>query len=136
MRFWDSSALVPLIVAESRTPEMGRLVADDPDIMVWYLTSVEVASALARRSRELPGEQQDAESLLDAMEAVWTRVDDARVVALARQLVAVHRLTAADALQLGAAVWAKRHEDVRDFVTLDHRLAAAARAEGFTVLPV
>jgi predicted nucleic acid-binding protein len=50
-------------------------------------------------------------------------------------LLRVHVLKAADALQLAAArVWAG---DVADgeLVTLDERLALAARLEGFRVLP-
>ena len=52
MRFWDTSALVPLIVRETTTPKMLALLAEDPDITVSALTTVEILSALARRSRE------------------------------------------------------------------------------------
>jgi predicted nucleic acid-binding protein len=46
-----------------------------------------------------------------------------------------HRLRAGDALQLAAALKGTRNPSARPFVTLDHDLASAARAEGFPVLP-
>jgi hypothetical protein len=39
MRFWDSSALVPLFVREERSPFLEALVADDPDMVVAGCTS-------------------------------------------------------------------------------------------------
>ncbi|MFY9343542.1 MAG: hypothetical protein WAT39_13685 [Planctomycetota bacterium] len=54
----------------------------------------------------------------------------------ARRLLANHPLRAADACQLAAALIACRERpDALGFVTLDSRLAEAARREGFTVLP-
>jgi len=41
MRFWDSSALVPLFVLEERSPILEALVADDPDMVVWWASPVE-----------------------------------------------------------------------------------------------
>jgi len=54
----------------------------------------------------------------------------------AERLLGVHTLRAGDALQLAAALLAAE-EDPADlpFVTLDERLADAARKEGFPVLP-
>lgn len=56
--------------------------------------------------------------------------------ARADRLLAVHPLRAADALQL-AALLAASEERPADlpFVTLDDRLAEAARKEGFSILP-
>jgi hypothetical protein len=54
----------------------------------------------------------------------------------ARRLLAVHPLRAADALHLAAALIAcDERSDVLPFVTLDDRLAEAARREGFDVVP-
>jgi predicted nucleic acid-binding protein len=53
----------------------------------------------------------------------------------AERLAAVHPLTAADALQLAAALVASGDRpETLDFVTLDSRLAAAAQIEGFRVI--
>ena len=47
----------------------------------------------------------------------------------------VHPLRAADSLQLAAAfIAAERRPASLDVITLDDRLAAAARKEGFTVI--
>jgi hypothetical protein len=54
----------------------------------------------------------------------------------AKRLLARHTLRAADALQLAAALLAADDDPQRlEFVTLDERLAEAARLEGFRVLP-
>ena len=54
MRFWDTSALVPLFVAEHESGSAARWLREDPDVVVWTLTRVELLSALARRRRQEP----------------------------------------------------------------------------------
>ena len=52
MRFWDASAVIPLL---SNEPSRERLLArleQDPQVLIWWGTTVEIASALARRERE------------------------------------------------------------------------------------
>ena len=53
----------------------------------------------------------------------------------ALEMVTRHQLRTGDAIQLACAVMAREREPNLPFVTLDDELAAAARAEGFTVLP-
>ncbi len=54
----------------------------------------------------------------------------------AGRLLRLHPLRAADALQLAAAIIACEHQpESLPLVTLDQRLAEAARREGFAVLP-
>ncbi len=54
----------------------------------------------------------------------------------ALRLVSAHRLRAADALQLGAAlVWRHQLGGGTSFVCLDDRLRLAATIEGFVVMP-
>ena len=48
MRFWDASAVVALLVAESTTTAMMSLATTDPEMLVWWATEVECASAVAR----------------------------------------------------------------------------------------
>ena len=50
MRFWDSSALVPLLVEEEVTKELLRLYSTD-EIVAWWGTDVECTSAVARLER-------------------------------------------------------------------------------------
>jgi hypothetical protein len=138
LRFWDSSAIVPLILAEASTVEMQAIAEDDPVMCVWWATETECVSALSRLEREdalTAGATLDALRRLDVLADSWNEVQP--VVALrgtARRLLRVHTLRAADALQLAAAVVAAEGVPASlDIVTLDGRLAAAARREGFTV---
>ena len=52
MRFWDASAIVPLVALEKETGDCRTLLAEDRDIVVWLLTPVEVISALTRSVRK------------------------------------------------------------------------------------
>ncbi len=139
MKFWDTSALVPLIVDEASTPAMRALVARDHDVIVWMLTSVELLSTLARLGRAteeladlLPGVRHDAMDLIRR----WTTVTHVEGVRRrAERLVGVHPLSAADAMQLGAALLAAGDQpETLDFVTLDRHLARSAQLEGFRVI--
>jgi uncharacterized protein with PIN domain len=49
--FWDSSAILPLLLEEPATSEMRRLAQTHGPPAVWWGTLVECSSALARRSR-------------------------------------------------------------------------------------
>jgi predicted nucleic acid-binding protein len=138
VRFWDTSALVPLVVDELSTRQMAALLSDDPTITVWICTSVELASAVWRRARSHDRlSQGDAEALISALESIWIAIDETRaIVDRARHLLTKHRLRGMDALQLAAALVASGDNPrILPVVTLDHDLARAARAEGFTVLP-
>jgi uncharacterized protein len=50
--FWDTSAIVPLLVDEEASAEMRTLLASDPEIVAWWGTPVECASTTARLRRE------------------------------------------------------------------------------------
>jgi uncharacterized protein len=137
--FWDTSALIPLIVDEPSTPAMREILRRDRDVIVWMLTGVEILSTLGRLGRAapelvdvLPGVRLDAMDLFRRWAAV-THVEG--VLRRAERLVGVHPLSAADAMQLGAAlVAAADRPDTLAFVTLDRNLARAAQLEGFRVL--
>jgi predicted nucleic acid-binding protein len=140
MRFWDSSAVVPLLVQEPSSSAMRSLLREDGAMVAWRLTGTEVVSALWKRRRadELDeAARRRAEERLSLLEGGWTTVEDAADVdRRARRLLALHTLRAADALQLAAALIACDHRpDMLPFVTLDGRLADAARREGFRVVP-
>ena len=51
MRFWDTSALVPLITKEEQTPRMQQLIASDRNVAVSFITPVELTSSIWRRGR-------------------------------------------------------------------------------------
>ena len=108
MRFWDSSAITPLLVVEADSAQRERQLADDADMLVWFGTLTEVESSLARRKRagELPAESElRARRHLDQLSAHWTEVNPTTEVrARAIRLLRVHPLRAADAFQLAAAL--------------------------------
>jgi predicted nucleic acid-binding protein len=140
VRYWDSSALLPLVVQEPTTVSMQRLLKADHDVLTWWATRVEAASALARLAREGAMDDrtvQAAFTRLDALARTWDEVlphDSVRDHAT--RLLRVHPLRAADALQLASALTASEHRpETLPLVTLDARLGEAARREGFSVLP-
>lgn len=139
MRFWDSSALIPLVLAERSTTRVKRWLREDPDVIVWALTRVELLSALARRRREEP---ESAPQLLAARRdllGAWEQWSEVTAVELVRRyaerVVETHPLRAADALQIAAALVAAEGDPATiEFVSLDRNLADAAEREGFGVL--
>ena len=138
MRFWDSSAVVPLLVQQNASSRVAGWLAEDPTVVVWTLTPVEVVSALRRLVREARLEDEAARlaesRLSELMRASHVVIDVEPIKARATRLLRLHPLRAFDALQLGAAVhWAEGHPDGRPLHTLDARLALAARREGFLV---
>ena len=139
MRFWDTSAVVPLLTDEPSSPAVLRQFERDPQLVAWWGTEIECVSAVTRRERD---GALDAQSMvgaldrLDALSLVWTEVEPGqRVRQVAVRLLRVHPLRAADALQLAAAIVASEDQPASlQFVTLDDRLAQAAEREGFTVI--
>lgn len=139
MRFWDASAIVPLMVDELSSAAVGRAYRKDPGITVWWGTAIECVSAIARYERELTLTADQAEaaySNLDDLARSWEEVQP--IEALRRHAVRIlrtHSLRAADALQLAAARSASEDRpDSLQFVTLDEHLALAAQREGFGVI--
>ncbi len=141
MRFWDTSAVVPLLVDEASTPTVRRWLRGDRAMTVWALTRTEAFSALCRRHREGTIDSaglERARTKLSAFAAHWLEVDDLfEVRRHAERLLLDHALRAADALQLAAAWrWADGRPRRRALVVLDGPLREAALAVGFTVLTV
>lgn len=140
MRFWDSSALVPLVVQQPASPEVERWIAEDAAVVVWTLTSVELVSAVQRLAREgalAERAAREAEEIArDLVARAHVVTDVERVKATATRLLRVHALRAADALQLAAALtWEGEDTGGACLLTFDQRLGDAARREGFRVLP-
>ena len=139
MRFWDASALLPLIVEEQGTPLALQWLREDPDVMLWGLTRLELSSAIERRSREgrlRAAERASALRLVNRLaDDAHEIVDLAAVRARATAVLARHPLRAADAAQLGAALLVADPEPASlTMVVFDRRLAAAAEREGLSVL--
>jgi predicted nucleic acid-binding protein len=139
VKFWDASAIIPLLVDEpTREPLLGVL-GEDPEILAWWGTTVEIASALARREREKLLDAAEVEAALATARQLadsWHEIVPSMAVRrTAERLLRVHPLRAADSLQLAAALVAADHDPTTlEVVCLDPRLATAARREGFKVI--
>lgn len=138
MRFWDSSAIVPLLVDEPATRTLTSLYEQDPGVAVWWSTHIECVSAICRREREHSRAELSriAYERLRSIDHHWSAVPASeQVKTVAIRLLRVHPLRAADALQLAAAFIAcDGSVDSLPFVCCDARLAEAASKEGFSVL--
>lgn len=140
VRFWDASALIPLVVEERQSEPTRELHREDAAMIVWWATEVECASALARlqRSGSLPRETANrALDVVATLAETWQEVAPlGEVRRSAMRLLARHPLRAADALQLAAAIEASEADPGSlPFVTLDDRLREATELEGFRALP-
>jgi hypothetical protein len=138
MRFWDSSAIVPLILGESMTAAMQAVARNDAGMLVWWGTEVECASAIARLARDGAlegGAVEEAFERLKQLSGSWHEVEATDAVREAAvRFLRVHPLRAGDALQLAAAfIAAERRPSSLEIVTLDDRLAEAGRKEGFVI---
>ena len=140
MKFWDPSAIVPLLIDEPATTlQLQALLARDSGMVVWWGSEVECVSALARLDREGALSLQTRSvgfNRLRQFVTGWQEIAPSDAVRdLAARLLRVHPLRAADALQLAAAqAAADSKPESLEFVTLDDRLALAARKEGFVVI--
>jgi predicted nucleic acid-binding protein len=139
VRFWDASAIVPLLVTEPATRSLQALAAKDLAMLVWWGSEVECVSALARLERDGALSSQAitlALQRLGQLAAHWHEVDPTDAIReAATRFLRVHPLRAADALQLAAAfLAAERRPASLQLITLDDRLATAARKEGFVIV--
>lgn len=138
MRYWDASALVPLLVSEHSTPQLREWLEADPVVVTWVWSVVEITSAVERRFRDGDLDHTERRELLtrlDLLAGQWDEINDVLAVRRhARRLLARYPLRAADAGQLGAALVLFEDQPAgQGFVCLDERLAHAAEMEGFSV---
>lgn len=137
--FWDTSGIVPLCCLQPQTAQARRTARLYARQVTWWATSVEAISSFNRLYREaaLTGTgRQQALARLDYLRRRWNEVEPSDEVRHgAERLLGVHRLRAADALQLSAAlVWCGGTARGRHFIGADGDLTAAAEAEGFVVI--
>lgn len=114
-------------------------MVEDPEIAFWWASPVEISSGLFRRFREGSLNSLD---LSEARRSLKLLLEEGIEIAPgtavrenAVQLLRLHSLRAADALQLAAALSISGMTSGVDFVCLDQRLRDAALAEGLRVLP-
>ncbi len=133
--FWDSSSLVPICVLQLSTSKVEEL-SKRYNMVVWWAAPVELKGAFSRlvrmRALTTAGETQ-AQIVLDRLRRNWREINPGdQLRERAESLVDRFDLTAADALQLAAALtWCMGHPRNRPFVAGDAHLLDAARATGF-----
>lgn len=140
MRYWDDSAIVPLLVLEPRTGDVRTALAEDAGIVTWSGTRIECTSAIERLERAAaltPRQAAEAIEVLQTIASGWNEILPAESVReTACRLLRVHTLRAADAMQLAAAiVMAGGRTANAGFLACDDRLRQAASREGFRVGP-
>jgi len=138
VRFWDSSALVPLLVQEDATGALLELYVSG-EVVAWWGSDVECASAvtrLERADRLEPADTTEALRRLRRLADGWHLVEPSDAIKeIATRLLRVHALRAADSLQLAAAITAsEQRPPTLEFVSRDERLTLAAEREGFPTL--
>ena len=136
--YFDSSALVKRYVLESHSDRVLVLLKETTPATSRF-SSVEIASALARRCRE--GRLDDSlrrrllRDLDDDLDSFYLVELMPEVVRTARELLERNRLRAADALQLASSlVLQRRVQSPVLFVAFDRALNEAASREGTEVL--
>ena len=133
--FWDASALVPLCVRQSVTP-LAISLYKTYDVVVWWATPVQIASALARLLRMKQLDSRDwskASHLAQNLSGLWSVIQPSDSLrATSMQLVDRYDLRAADSFQLAAALeWCEYAPQGRVFLTADQKLRDAALLSGF-----
>ena len=133
--FWDTSALVPLCAHQGITPRVVALFRNY-GMVVWWVTPVEIASALRRlvRMKQLtPDEWVTSRRLALDLAESWQVVQPSNALRdHATRLVDRYDLKAADGMQLAAALeWCDKAPRGEVFLTADQRLREAAVLSGF-----
>jgi uncharacterized protein len=78
MKFWDTSALLPLCVNEPQSEQVQNVINQDGDLVVWWATLIEGFSAFARLRREeaFTGQEEfQARQVLTRLGNQWTEND-------------------------------------------------------------
>jgi predicted nucleic acid-binding protein len=135
--FWDTSAILPLCCSQIFTTQSKKWMRKYPKIVIWWGTSVEINSGLARLKQ---GGHLTEKEVVKSLK-LWEKLRKSarivspveRVLELANDLPDAYGLRALDSFQFAAAlVWCQEKPRRRPFITADERLAKAAEKAGFT----
>ncbi len=137
--FWDTSAIVPLCCFQKTSSKARQIARTYGKQVVWWTTPIEAISALNRLMREGHiSSQESAQSYarLEYLRDRWSEIQPTDLLReQAERLLRMHKLRAADALQLAAALtWCSNSPRKHAFIAADIILLEAAQIEGFSVL--
>ena len=139
MRYWETSAILALIVDEPARERLLEPYRQDARILAWWATPVEMASAVAPREREGMISADEVDAAVKAskcLAAAWHEVFRSDMIRrTADRLLCVHPLRAADSGRLSAALIVANHDpSILERICFDGRLTAATRREGFVLI--
>lgn len=69
MRYWDASAIVPLVVAEPDSELVRTWLSEDDRIATWAWTRTEITAAIERRTREGTLSRQQRREVIERFDA-------------------------------------------------------------------
>jgi uncharacterized protein len=137
--YFDTSALVKLVLREPESGAVARWWDATADAYASILGYVELRAAVARARRAGRIDESAMSRTRADLDDLWRQVVtvgvDEPIVAGAGDLAARHGLAALDAIHLASATCMTDDAHPLTFVTFDRRLREAAIAEGLTVLP-
>jgi predicted nucleic acid-binding protein len=137
--FWDTSALVPLCCYQAVSAKARQVARVQRPQVVWWGTSIEGFNTFVRLLREGEFSQVEFDQVCRKFQLLrrsWVEISPSEQVReLAEQVLRQHALSAADGLQLAAALlWCDKQPHHRRFVCADKKLAEAAEKLGFDVV--
>ena len=138
MKFWDSSAIVPLLVVQERSKDVQQLLKEDRLMVVCAIAVFECYGALTRLLREgflVRDSFSMAVLKLDKLIAAWKTVElGGALTEEVKRVLRVYPLRTADSIQLASAIIScEKQPSTGEFVCLDDKLAGCAEKEGFEV---
>ena len=133
--YFDTSALVPLLVSEPASPTCGRLWNEATRVISTRLIYPEARAALAQARRMSRLTVEGLEQAVDELDSIALEIAyievSAELAESAGDLAQTHGLRGYDAVQLASAALANDGELV--LVTGDRDLGAAAQSIGISV---
>lgn len=93
MKYWDASALLPIVVGESTSKVIYAVLNQDSSIVTWWGTPVECFSALNRLQREGFGEEE-CHKIKEKLDLLFLNVDF--IVQRGKELIAIEAKSCSD----------------------------------------
>lgn len=138
MIYWDTSALIPLLLRSEEASLIVPLLAESKIHCTSHFTQFEVQGVLRRLTLQKALSGPD----LDQAQAQWAdlRIQinfhslDEQVTLNGLRTQRLYGLKPYDSVQLGTAIALQAEERAITFATLDRQLSRIAKQEGFLVL--